>query len=549
MQGSFREQARRRIGRVAHSPSCACHPLRAMPSLEGLVPEDQIRLADLLAALSVSTDLAMGQPSEKAIRACVVATEIARHMDLREPDVADAYYTTMLKHLGCTATSHEELHLFGPDEAGMRSLAERTDVTSARDMFSLIGIAGRRAGAGRIRYVARAVAGGKSASESIMRSVCDVAARMAERLGMTEAVRRGLAENLERWDGKGAPQKLRGEDISLPSRIAEPATQAVIFHRLGGTEAALAMVERRAGTWFDPAVAEAFAAVGSKTLERLDHEDPWAAVLDAEPAPVRRVAPDALDRVAEAFADMVDLKTPYTLGHSEGVAAVSAAAAELLGMPEPVSVRRAALFHDLGRVAIPTVVWEKPSSLTTAEWEQVRLHPYQTERILARSSLLAPVARIAGMHHERQDGSGYHHGAAGAQVPVEARVVAAADAYQAMTQERPHRAALTSEAAAELVMAEANARRFDLECARAVVEAAGQRPPRARTGWPAGLSDREVEVLRLLARGLSNRAIAVDLFISPRTVDHHVEHIYGKIGVSTRAGAALFSMEHGLLKE
>ena len=512
------------------------------------MPKDQLRLADLLAALSVSTDLAMGQAPEKAVRACVVATEIARHMNLPEPVVADAYYTTMLKHLGCTATSHEELHLLGPDEAGMRPVAERTDVTSAREMLALMRVTGRTAGAERIRYVARAVIGGKTASDSIMRAVCDVAARMAERLDMSEGVRRGLAENVERWDGKGAPQKLRGDDIALASRIAEPATQAVIFHRLGGTDAALVMVKRRAGRWFDPAIAEAFAAVGPKTLERLDQEDPWAAVLEAEPEPVRRVASDSLDRVAEAFAAMVDLKTPFTLGHSEGVAELAAAAAERLGLTDPVSVRRAALFHDLGRVAIPASVWEKPAPLTTAEWEQVRLHPYQTERILARSSFLGPIARIAGMHHERQDGSGYHHGAAAAQVPIEARVLAAADAYQAMTQDRPYRGALLPAAATEMVMAEASAGRLDLECARAVVEAAGQRAPRVRMGWPAGLSDREVEVLRRVARGLSNRAIAVELFISPRTVDHHVQHIYGKIGVSTRAGAALFSMEQGLLR-
>src|SRR5918996_597036 len=233
----------------------------------GLVPEDQLRLADLLAALSVSTDLAMGQAPEKAIRACIVATGIARHMNLPEPVVADAYYTTMLKHLGCTATLHEELHLLGPDEAGMRPVAERTDVTSSREMLGLMRVTGRTAGVGRVRYVARAVVGGKTASDSIMRAVCDVAARMAERLDLSEGVRRGLAENLERWDGKGAPQKLRGEDIALASRIAEPATQAVIFHRLGGTDAALAMVERRAGSWFDPAIAGAFAAVGPKTLE------------------------------------------------------------------------------------------------------------------------------------------------------------------------------------------------------------------------------------------------------------------------------------------
>ena len=508
----------------------------------------ELRLADLLAALSLTTDLAMGQPPEKAIRASVVATEVARHMGLPEPEVADVYYTTLLKHLGCTASSHEEIHVFGPDDLGMRRVAERTDVGSARELFELMRMTGRGAGAARVQYLARAVTGGKQANDSIMRSVCEVAARMAERLGLGDAVGRALYESLERWDGKGAPRNLRGDDIALPARIAEPATQAVIFHRLGGTEAALAMVERRAGGWFDPAVAEAFRMVGP-ALERLEATDPWAAVLAAEPEPVRRIPAARLDAVVEAFADMVDLKTPFTLGHSSGVAELASAAAERLRMPEPEQVRRAALLHDLGRTAVGAGIWEKPGRLSTTEWESVRLHPYHTERILARSAVLEPLARVAGMHHERQDGSGYHHGASAAEVPAEARLLAVADVYQAMTEDRPHRAARTAEEASEVVTSEARAGRLDLECARAVLEAAGQTSPRLRSAWPAGLSDREVEVLRLVARGLSNRAIAATLVISPRTAEHHVQHIYAKIGASTRAAVALFSMEHGLLRD
>jgi DNA-binding NarL/FixJ family response regulator len=179
----------------------------------------------------------------------------------------------------------------------------------------------------------------------------------------------------------------------------------------------------------------------------------------------------------------------------------------------------------------------------------VRLHPYQSERILARSRILAPLARTAGMHHERLDGSGYHRGAAGAQVPAAARVLAAADAFQAMTQQRPYRPGLAPNAASAALAEQAQAGRLDPECVRAVVEAAGQPAPKIRTVWPAGLSDREVEVLRLVARGLSNRAIDERLVISPRTAEHHVQHIYTKIGASTRAAAAMFAMEHGLLRD
>ncbi|HZD17905.1 MAG TPA: HD domain-containing phosphohydrolase [Actinomycetota bacterium] len=511
------------------------------------MPPDELGLADLLAALSVTTDLAMGQEPEKAIRATVLATELARHLDLSEREVADVYYTTLLKHLGCTATSHEETHLFGPDDLGMRRVAERTDPSRRGEVLELMRTTGRGAGLGRVRYLARAATGGKQANRAIFRAICEVGAGMAERLGLGEEVRRGVFESLERWDGKDGPQGLRGDDIALAARIAEPATQAVIFHRLGGTEAAREMVRRRSGGMFDPTVAEAFRAVGPRVLERLDEADPWAAVLEAEPQPVRLIGPDRVDTVAEVFADMVDLKTPFTLGHSTGVAELASIAAERLGLTEPGMVRRAGLLHDLGRTAVSTGVWEKPGSLSTSEWERVRLHAYQTERILARSKALEPLARIAGMHHERQDGSGYHHGASGGEVPAEARLLAAADAFHSMTEERPHRPARRQDEVAEILSSEAGARRFDLECVRAVLEAAG-RPVPARAAWPAGLSDREVEVLRLVARGLSNKEVAAALVISPRTAEHHVQHVYAKIGASSRAGAAMFAMEHGLLR-
>ncbi|MGZ8631745.1 MAG: HD domain-containing phosphohydrolase [Actinomycetota bacterium] len=323
----------------------------------------------------------------------------------------------------------------------------------------------------------------------------------------------------------------------------------MIFHRLGGAEAALAMVDRRSGGMFDPAVAEAFRAVGPRALQRLDDEDPWVAVLAAEPSPVRLVEADRLGGVAGAFADMTDLKTPFTLGHSSGVAELATGAAERLGLPDPGEVRLAALLHDLGRTAVGTGVWEKPGRLSTTEWEQVRLHPYHTERILARSTVLEPLARTAAMHHERQDGSGYHRGASAAEMPAGARVIAVADAYQAMTQRRPHRAALDPDEAAGVVSEQVREGRFDPECAHAVLEAAGRSRKRTRRAWPSGLSDREVEVLRLVAGGSSNRAIGQALVISPRTAEHHVQHIYGKIGVSTRAAAAMFAMQHGLLRD
>lgn len=508
---------------------------------------DALRLADILAALSVMTDLAMGQAPEKAIRATVLATEMARHLNLSEPEVADVYFATLMKHVGCTATMHEEAVLYGPDESGFRAMAERSDETNVREALALLAHTGKGTGARRLAILGRAATSSTSA-HLIYRSICEVGTRVAARLSLGQGVERALAEMIERWDGKGAPRRLAGEDIALPVRIAEPATQAVIFHRLGGTEAVIAMAERRSGGMFDPAAVEALKAVGPATLARLDGTDPWAAVLDAEPSPIRRIEPGGLERVAEAFADMVDLKSVFTLGHSSEVAELASGAAQRIGLSDPTTVRLAGLFHDLGRTAVATGVWEKPAPLSRSEWEQVRLHGYQTERILVRSAVLQPIAKIAGMHHERQDGSGYHRGASAAETPAEARILAVADAYQAMTQERPHRPARSQAEAADLVMMELREGRFDPECARAVLDAAGRSSSRKRGSWPEGLTDREVEVLRLVSTGLSNKAIADELVISPRTAEHHVQHIYEKIGCSTRAGAAMFAMEHGLVK-
>jgi HD-GYP domain-containing protein (c-di-GMP phosphodiesterase class II) len=232
------------------------------------------------------------------------------------------------------------------------------------------------------------------------------------------------------------------------------------------------------------------------------------------------------------------------------VARLAKAAAESLRLDTATvsRVHAAALLHDLGRVGISNAIWEKPGPLTAAEWEQVRMHPYHSERILATSRALEPIAPLAGMHHERLDGSGYHRGCRAHDIAAAARVLAGADAFQAMTQARPHREPLTPEQAGEELVRDSRAGRLDTDVVAAVLAAAGQRRPgRRRDLRPAGLSEREIEVLRLVAEGCSNPQIAKRLYISRRTAEHHVQHVYTKIGVSSRAAAALFALEHDLL--
>jgi HD-GYP domain-containing protein (c-di-GMP phosphodiesterase class II) len=508
-----------------------------------------VRLADLLAALSVATDLGTGHEPEKAIRACLVATELARGLGGTEPEVADVYHTTLLRHLGCSATAHEEAYLFGGDELVSRPVGERTDFGNPRELISMLAAVGRGTGPARARYVARAVANGKRADRTVLGAICEVGARLAERLGLGEGVREGIAQIFERWDGKGVPNRIGGEAIVLGARLAQVAHQAVLFDRLGGPELAVGMIRQRGGRWLDPRAAELFAREGPAILGRLAEVDVWDAVLETEPAPHRTVEPEGLDRLARTFADFVDLKAPFLLGHSSEVAELAAGAGRSLGLGEDEvrDLQRAACLHDLGRAAVSNGVWEKPGPLSAAEREQVRLHAYHTERILSRSSALAPLARTAATHHERLDGTGYHRGSTAAELSVAERILAAADAFQAMTRPRPHREALSPEAAARALGDEARSARLDPECVRAVVEAAGVRAPRVRGPRPAGLSEREVEVLRLLALGHSNRQIARRLSISPRTAEHHVQHVYAKTGLSSRAAAALFALEQGLL--
>jgi HD-GYP domain-containing protein (c-di-GMP phosphodiesterase class II) len=270
--------------------------------------------------------------------------------------------------------------------------------------------------------------------------------------------------------------------------------------------------------------------------------------MEAEPEPHSLVDESGLDGVLEVFADFVDLKSPFTLGHSREVASLAVAAAGSIGLPvgKVAVLRRAALTHDLGSIGVANGVWDKHGPLSDTEWERVRLHSYYTERILSRSPALAPLALTASMHHERLDGSGYHRGP-GVSLSGAACVLAAADAYQAMTQPRPHRPAHAPDDAAALLRGDVAGGRLDRAAVDAILHAAGQPTTPARRSWPAGLSDREVEVLCLISRGLSKKQVAEALVIAPSTADHHVRHIYDKIGVSTRAGAAVFALEHGIL--
>jgi HD-GYP domain-containing protein (c-di-GMP phosphodiesterase class II) len=508
-----------------------------------------VRLAELLGVLSLATDLGMGQPMEHMLRQCLIALRLSERMGLDESDRDVVYYTSLLAWVGCNVDSYEQAKWFG-DEFALKADARLVDFSGpAPAMQFVFGHLGSgKPGLERLRLAMAFLAGGHRDGDVMLDNHWRAADDLMAGLGLPQPVRDSVQQTYARWDGNGLPPGLGGENILITSRLVNLADVVEIYHRLAGVEAAISVASRRAGTQFDPAVVDAFSADGPALFAELDGVNCWDAVMAARPASNIGIGDDELDRVLDTIADFADVKSPYTIGHSRGVAAVAedAARACALSLAEVKTIRRAAVIQDLGRLGVSNSVWDKPGPLSQAERERVRLHPYFTERMLASSTTLAPLAEVAAQHHERLDGSGYPRGLAANGLGTAARLLAAADTYQALLEPRPHRPARAPEESAVELRAEVRAGRLDGDAVEAVLGAAGHRVA-ARREWPAGLTSREVDVLRLLARGLSSKQIAERLVITPKTASNHIEHIYSKLGVRNRALASLFAAKHGLI--
>jgi len=330
-------------------------------------------------------------------------------------------------------------------------------------------------------HIARMIAQAVITSPHVMRDefngFCEVAERLAERLGFGENVIRALGQVFQRWDGRGLAGEIKGEQIEPSMRVVGLTQDAVTFHRLGGNEAAVAMAKERKGAAYDPAIVDCFCQHASQLTAGFDQEPSWEEVLALEPGAHPCLSDSQYDQACQAMAYFADIKSPYTLTHSSGVAELVAGAASRCGFPEGdvVTIRRAALLHDIGRCGISAGIWGKPGPLSEREWERVRLHPYFTERVLARPAALAQLGELASLHRERLDGSCYHRGLLAGTLPPLARILAAADVYHAMTEPRPHRAARTPEQASEELRREVRAGRLDSEAVDAVLAAAGHR--------------------------------------------------------------------------
>jgi HD-GYP domain-containing protein (c-di-GMP phosphodiesterase class II) len=490
----------------------------------------------------------MAQPMEHATAQCFLSLRIGERLGLGDDERAVLYYVSLLAWVGCHIDAYEQAKWFGDDLAlkGGFRLVDPVGVRSMGQMIRQIG-AGKH-GLDRAGVVVRFFAGGMRDASAMLANHSHAADRLGNDLGLPAEVRAAVLQTFERWDGKGAPDGAKGEAIAITARVVNLADVLAVFHRLGGTDAAVEVARERRGTQFDPDLVDLVAKDAALLFAELEEAATWDAIIDAEPALSAPLTAQRLDQALEAIGDFTDLKSPYTLGHTRSVTTLTVTAAESMGWPtaEIAHLRRAALLHDVGRLGVSNAIWDKPGPLSATEVERVRLHPYLTERMLASSPALAALGVTAAQHHERIDGSGYPRNLGGDSMTAPGKLLAAADGYAGKLEPRPHRPALTPTEAARYLREEVRAGRQDAQSVSAVLEAAGH-PVRRRREWPAGLTTREVEVLRLLARGLSNKQIAERLVVARKTVDNHVEHIYTKIGVSNRARASLFAVRHGLM--
>ena len=511
--------------------------------------EQPIRAAEVVGALSLATDLGTGQPLEHALRTSVLAVRLGELAGASAQELADTYYVALLHASGCTSNGHEAAQLYG-DDIAHRAAFFLIDATNPAEVlaFYRAHVGAGRSPDVRAAMIEEAIANAGPRARDAFATMCEVAQRFAGWLDLGPSIQASLEYVFARWDGRGFPDA-RGDAIPLPMRLLHVARDVSLFLSAAGPDDARAVVERRAGAAYEPRLTEIALRNFAEILAELDEARMWEQALEIEPFPKIWIAGARVDAAFMAMAALTGLKSPWLREHSTAVADLAEAAAWRMGLPADsvTLVRRAALAHDLGRIGVSNAIWEKPGPLGFGEWERVRLHPHYTERAFAQSPVLAPIGMLAGSHHERLDGSGYHRGTRGPDLDQTARILAAADCFGAMREARPYRPALDAPAAEAELLREAQSGRLDPEAVDAVLAAAGHRVWHRPRELPAGLTERELEVLLVLVRGESNKQIADHLGISAKTVGHHVQHVYQKAGVRSRAAATLWAFEHDLV--
>ncbi len=423
--------------------------------------ERTFRLSDIIAGLSHALDLTEGQPPGHAQRTCLIGLTLAAPVRLDEDDTAALFYALLLKDAGCSSNAARMTALFGGDDRELKRRSKTVDWTRPSEAlrFTAANVAPGESPLGRARAFLSAAADLAAQGREMIDARCDRGARIVSMLGFPPAAAEAVRTLDERWDGRGLPARLKGDQIPLLGRIASLSQAVEVFFTEGGIEAAREMVRARRGSWFDPQLADLLLAIGDADplWSRLAVETgPVLADADAPDDRTLAADDDRLDQMARAFAQVIDAKSPFTARHSSEVARYAGLIARRLGY-DATGVRdlhRAGLLHDIGKLGISNSILDKPAGLTDEEVRAVREHPRHTAEILSRVEPFAPLAAAAAAHHERRDGRGYHLGLAGEQIPPAARILAVADVYEALTANRPYRAAMSPEEALSLMARE-----------------------------------------------------------------------------------------------
>jgi HD-GYP domain-containing protein (c-di-GMP phosphodiesterase class II) len=517
--------------------------------------EAATRRAGFLMVLAYATDLATGQTRDFALRGCVLAMRIAEAAGFDIEERRKVYHQALLRYVGCNADTHLLAAAFG-DEIAMRQDLARIDIGNHKQLVDTFVRALNRVFAespsGELAdFVERGLADALNVSVPILAGHCEVAKRIGTRLGLSQDLDENLGQIYERWDGRGLPHGLKGDAVKPAVRLVALAQDAVVLDRLHGRDEMARMIAERRGGAYEAALADVLLADAGRLMEGIEAEIDRETILALEPLPHAVLDEAGCEEAFLAIADMIDMRMPFTFGHSRAVAELADAAGRRMGLParDIRDLRWSGYAHDLGELSVPVSTWQRPGALTARERDAAHLHPYHGERALAALGEDGRVlATLVSCHHERLDGSGYHRGVRGPDLTPAARVLAAAEAFQTAREARPHRTALSDKAAATLLRKAAREGKLGPDALEAVLEAAGQPARRATAERLAGLTAREIEVLRLIAAGLTAKEVARRLDISPKTADHHIQSLYSKIGVSSRAGAALYALEHGLVQ-
>jgi len=441
---------------------------------------EAVGVSEVLAALSFALDLTEGQPFGHALRSCLIGMSLADKIGLPLQERRDLYYALLLKDVGCSSNAARVHELFGGDDRKAKRDLKRVDWSRYLEaaQYALAHVAPGTSWLERARLLARLAGTGTHATRELVSARCSRGSQIVKELGFGPAVADAVMAIDEHWNGRGEPRGLRAGQIPILARIMGLAQTLEVFSVLENPATAVAVATARRRSWFDPTLVGAATTLEPELTKwaALDDRGLQEAVRAVEPGDAVLLAgPGTLDRIASAFAAVVDAKSPFTADHSRRVTELVVKVAETLGLEndERTQLRRAALLHDLGKLSVPNSVLDKPAALSAQEWELVRLHPYYTQRILERVRGFQSLAYVASSHHERIDGRGYFRGLRGAQVPLGARILAVADIYDALTSERPYRPAMSREVALSVLERERGAGVAE-DCLEALVKVVGE---------------------------------------------------------------------------